>query len=295
MIAETVEWAAHRFGLERLGFLTLTFKDHVTDKREAQRRFHSLATHVLADRYDRRWLVVWERQASGRLHAHLLVVLPVDIRTGCDFEAFARQDYRSAPVALRREWKFWRDTAPRYGFGRTELLPVKSNKASFAAYVGKYLGKDLRASEDAGVRRYSVGAGLKVANQNHQSVHSTVIRKATGILAGELAQVVRCPATMDGMAAVFGRRWQYGFKDELLAICSALRRSEAEAFALARSVARRRDVLRIARERPWRRSSESSEVDREAIRRALRDARRPSEGCSVRSPVDRSLCSWVDG
>ena len=62
------------YGIERLGFLTLTFADHVTDAREAQRRFHSLATHVLNTRYRARWIRVLERHESGRIHYHLIVV-----------------------------------------------------------------------------------------------------------------------------------------------------------------------------------------------------------------------------
>ncbi len=87
--------------------------------REAARRFNSLNTHVIRARY-RRAIGVWERQASGRLHLHLVVVLDADIRSGFDFAAIAERDYRSANRSLRAEWAFWRVTAPKYGFGRTE-------------------------------------------------------------------------------------------------------------------------------------------------------------------------------
>src|SRR5260370_23230730 len=40
-----VEAAVGRWGLERTGFLTLTFADHVLEPKEAQRRLNSLATH----------------------------------------------------------------------------------------------------------------------------------------------------------------------------------------------------------------------------------------------------------
>ena len=36
-----------KHGLENLGFLTLTFKDHVVCVKEAQRRLNSLLTHVI--------------------------------------------------------------------------------------------------------------------------------------------------------------------------------------------------------------------------------------------------------
>ena len=64
---------AKQFGLERLGFLTLTFVENVYDIREANRRFNSLNTHVIKDRYERAIAVV-ERQERGAVHFHLLVV-----------------------------------------------------------------------------------------------------------------------------------------------------------------------------------------------------------------------------
>lgn len=144
---------AERFGIEHVGFLTLTFADHVLRMKEAQRRFHSLNTHVLLKRY-RRSICTWERQKSERLHAHLLVVTDADIKTGADFKAFERGEYRSANAALRSEWAFWRATAPAYGFGRTELLPIRSNAEAIARYVGKYIGKQLlhRKKHDKGSR-----------------------------------------------------------------------------------------------------------------------------------------------
>ena len=112
--------------------------------KEASKRFNSLASHVLNDRYVA-WLRVLERQKSGRIHYHLVVVLRSDIRSGVDFAAIASGDYRSAGPALREEWAFWRRTAPLYRFGRTELLPVVSSAEAISRYVGKYLGKHLDA------------------------------------------------------------------------------------------------------------------------------------------------------
>jgi len=143
ILAHEIIRLAADYGIKRLGFLTLTFADDVRDLAEANRRFHSLASHVIKGRYVR-GLVVPERQESGRLHFHLLIVLGADIRSGADFEAFKRRDYRSANAALRAEWRFWRETAPLYGFGRTELLPVKSTAEGIGRYVGKYISKHVR-------------------------------------------------------------------------------------------------------------------------------------------------------
>lgn len=164
-LAFNVRELCRKHGVERVGFLTLTFADHVICPKAAQRRFHSLKTHVLDVRYSS-WIRVFERQKSGRIHYHLLVVLKDDIRTGADFEAFERGDYRTANPLLRAEWAFWRKTAKAYGFGRTELLPVKSTADGIGAYVGKYIAKHIEArpESDKGVRLVSFSRGAGAAN-----------------------------------------------------------------------------------------------------------------------------------
>jgi hypothetical protein len=155
LVLETeIQGLARDYGLERLGFLTLTFPDHVTDIREAQRRFNSLNSNVLRKRYPERGVGIWERQKSHRVHFHLVVVLPGDIRTGFDFAGLEVRDYSSAGRLLKNEWNFWRKTARQYRFGRTELLPVKSTADGIARYVGKYLSKHIgnRLHGDKGAR-----------------------------------------------------------------------------------------------------------------------------------------------
>jgi hypothetical protein len=148
-----------KYGLDRIGFLTLTFALHILSYKQAQKYLHSLMTGVLKGRYVE-YIIVMERMKSGRIHYHLLVVLAQDIRTGFDFDAVKRGDYRSANGILRSEWAFWRKTAPLYGFGRTELMPIKSSAEGIARYVGKYIAKHIgnRLPEDKGARlvRYAI-------------------------------------------------------------------------------------------------------------------------------------------
>lgn len=164
-LAWNVQNLAEKWGLEKLGFLTLTFRDKVLDPHEAQRRFNSLKTNVLAKRYPA-VIRVWERTKAGRIHYHLLVVLDQDIRTGVDFKAIANGDYRSAGKVLRAEWAYWRKTAPNYGFGRTELLPVKSTAEGIARYVGKYISKHMSARDecDKGFRLVEYSRGARMAS-----------------------------------------------------------------------------------------------------------------------------------
>jgi hypothetical protein len=115
-------------------------------------------TGVIRRRYAE-YIIVMERMSSRRIHYHLLVVMAEDIRTGFDFAAVAEGRYSSASAYLRSEWAFWRRIAPKYGFGRTELLPVKKTAAGVVKYVGKYIAKHIgkRLREDKGARlvRYS--------------------------------------------------------------------------------------------------------------------------------------------
>jgi len=84
--ALNVENFSEKFGLNYLGFLTLTFADNVTNIREASRRFDNLRKCVLSVRY-KSYIRVIERTKKGRIHFHLLVALLEDIRTGFNFSS----------------------------------------------------------------------------------------------------------------------------------------------------------------------------------------------------------------
>jgi hypothetical protein len=217
-LAWNVQALAEKFSLERLGFLTLTFSDHVTDPREAQRRFHSLKTGVLSSRYENH-IWVWERQKNGRIHFHLLVVLSDDIRTGFDFDGIANHDYRTANKAIRDEWAFWRKTAKLYGFGRTELLPVRSTAEGIARYVGKYISKHVaqREERDKGFKLvgYSRGARMVSARFSFVTVGAAQWRAKVGLycrILGAMGSTPdRSPVEFEDIKRVKGPRW--AFKD----------------------------------------------------------------------------------
>ena len=148
--------------LGHVGFLTLTTPDNCTDSKEFQRRWNSFKTGFLSRSYwFHSYIGVYERQTRGAWHLHLVVILPYDIRSGCDFDQFERRNYRSAPAVLRQLWRDLRRVLPKYGFGRHELYPIKSNSEAMGRYVGKYVSKHLgsREVEDKGKR-------LVVSSQN---------------------------------------------------------------------------------------------------------------------------------
>jgi hypothetical protein len=217
MVAFEIECLIKEFGIERIGFFTLTFKDHITDLREAQKRFRSLRAHVIVKRYQRA-IGVWERHGSGRIHFHLVVVLDKDILTGADFTAFKRKDYRSANSALRAEWSFWRQTCPKYRFGRHELMPVKSNAEGLARYVGKYISKHVtqRLPEDKGARvvrfiGYKPGMRRACCRFSWNTDNGWLWRHKTAVFAGRHGLT-----DLEQMKKRFGRRWAYHLQKRII-------------------------------------------------------------------------------
>lgn len=220
ILKESVQKLADDYGIQNLGFLTLTFSEHITRPKEAQRRLNSLISNVIKPRYSE-YIGVMERQKSGRIHYHMLIVLGVDIRSGFDFSAIENHDYSSASPDLRSEWSFWRSTAPKYGFGRTELLPVKSNIEAMAKYVGKYIAKhcENRSYKDKGVRlvRYSSGARAGTTKFQFHSRGSQDWRRKVAIF----AQIVQEKhphkriKTLADLSDVLGKRWAYEHREDI--------------------------------------------------------------------------------
>jgi len=146
-----------RVGLNNIGFLTLTFKENVTEHKEATRRLKSLRKHFLTPNFGE-WMRVSERQKRGAWHFHILIDCGKDIRTGINFDQIygknGRPQYSSAQPFLRSLWSSLRSACKKYGFGRSELLPIQSNKEGISKYIGKYLSKHnvLRDEKDKGVR-----------------------------------------------------------------------------------------------------------------------------------------------
>ena len=239
---------ARHYGIERLGFFTLTFRDHVTDLREAQRRFRSLRAHVITKRYERA-IGVWERHRSGRIHFHLVVVVKDDIRSGADLPAFERKDYRSANMALRAEWSFWRSTCPKYGFGRHELLPVKSTAEGIARYVGKYISKHVtqRLKEDKGARvvrfiGYKPGDRTASCRFSWNSGNAWLWRQKLGAYAKRVGA-----SDMTALKRVYGPRWAYYLKEEILV--ESLEGVVFPSFTVAQRALVMGDRMLIARDR----------------------------------------------
>lgn len=219
-IRENVLGIVRRFGIARVGVLTLTFPDGLNNAREAQRRFSSLRTGVLASRYGG-YLRVFERCRTGAIHYHVLVPMPGDVRTGYQRPAHHRGRHQ-ANALLRQEWAFLRDALPRYGFGRCELEPIRGTPDQLAAYFAKSI-EDLdpvRALRDERVRVLEVSQALRTANSkiSFLSEGGKQWRRKVAALVDKLVEAGKLPsgAGIEALAKQFGPAWALKFRKELL-------------------------------------------------------------------------------
>lgn len=136
---------------------------------EASRRFDNLNRRILPALFEKA-VVVTERHKNGALHFHVVGIIRgrPDIRTGFDFQAFrkAREARDAGAVDLASEtrykiaasaqiraiWEDLRGKLPGYHFGRSELTPIEKTGEAVAAYVAKYVEKNIcaRSADDAG-------------------------------------------------------------------------------------------------------------------------------------------------
>lgn len=211
-----VESLCDKNGIERIGFLTLTYGDHVKDLKDAQRRFKSLQTHCLKKLF-KDWIVVIEFMGNGRVHYHLLLVCGENILTGFNFEEVKRKNYRSAGQYLRGLWKILRKDLPRYGFGRHELKPIRTCGKAVASYVAKYFSKGLanRLPEHKGMRLVRYSRGWRVAN-----CQFAWASPRAGLWRGKLAEFAkrRGIKSFQGFQDRFGPKWAYKLKDRVMSI-----------------------------------------------------------------------------
>lgn len=222
-----------KYGLDQIGFFTLTFADNVVDRKEAQRRFNSFAVGFIRDHVNG-YIAAVERQLRGAVHYHLVVALPFDIRSGFDFGAarkaaechragdregqrrWERLYFASANEQLRGWWRLVRQEAPKYGFGRCETLPVLSNEDGICYYVGGYVASEWqrRDGRDKGLRtlRYGLDKGVRRASQAFSWAKGAGKdwRDGCAVVAGFL---------MVRDLSVVGKRWAFELRREVGVAC----------------------------------------------------------------------------
>lgn len=215
---------------------TITVRDNITDRREFERRFKSLATNVFPELY-LDWLRVFERQQRGAWHVHVVVATKDDIRTGTDVVALNQllKDKRDRKISkaiyyfgikrlaspnLKAIWKEFRRLcglgefkARRkgrcYKFDACHLLPIISTAQALAVYVSKYISKGFehRRPEDKGMCLVGSTRNVsRVCNERFSWANGggKLHRLKLGILAKMFAI-----DSLDGFAEQFGYKWAY--------------------------------------------------------------------------------------
>jgi hypothetical protein len=223
------------WGRNRCLFFTVTDEDNLHPTQFARRWNNYLRRHgswILS------FIRVLEPQRRGNPHYHLLVAVEWDtLPDAFDWGAFdqcqsERRD--NGPTALFRElrlryrnssapqlvvmWALLRKVLPRYGLGRSELLPLRKSKEAVSEYIGKYLeaGLVIKKHSWKGCRRVEFDRRNKVgwlACTRVFAWHSpgaTAWRKRVGELGSALGV-----DSLDGIRRRLGSRWAYRLRESI--------------------------------------------------------------------------------
>jgi len=215
-----------RCGINHVGFLTLTFPDNVLDHSAALKRWNSLRTHFI-DEYFGEWMLVKERQSRGAIHYHILIEVPFDIRSGFNFDQVfppkgQRPDYSSASNELKRYWKLLRDNLPKYGFGRSELAPIRSNGEAMAKYVGKYVSKNVKGRKASKYDALDKGARMFAYSQSWARSNTKFGWNSPGAKewrrkVKKFAHFYNCNNEFQ-LSLLLGKQWAYRFYAEIMEV-----------------------------------------------------------------------------
>ena len=225
VLGENVHRFCSLYGLDNCGFLTLTFADNVKDHKEASRRFNSMNSNFLSSFYGE-WIWARERQKRGAWHYHLVIECKGDVRTGFDWDEYLawisdreqgkRRRLRTGNPFLRSLWDLNNRAVPSFGFGRVELLPIRSTADAVACYVGKYISKQIgqRPEEDKGVRLVSHSAGF-VAGTPKMSWNTDGAKQWRRNLALFAIHACCCDSYEDFLKKA-PRRWAYKYREDIM-------------------------------------------------------------------------------
>lgn len=237
------------FGIDNTGFFTITFPKSISgDNKEISRRFNNFNRRVLS-KYFGDWGWQKERQGktgtNGGWHYHILIDCGGDIRTGMDWDSYRldaeirknayllgkkykdikhlvdplqRNYVKSASPLLRELWKIISPkNVKKYGLGRCEIMPIKTNTEAASKYLGKYVSKHLdgRHEEDKGVRLsgYSKGFGKSSTKIAWVSPGGKLWRENKSILANHL----NC-RNQDELTAKLGKNFDFLFQELIVNI-----------------------------------------------------------------------------
>jgi len=219
VLEENVNRFVEQHGKDRVVVMTLTFPDHLTDSSEAAKRMNSLMSNFLREKVDS-YIIIRELSKSGSWHYHLLVAFQAPICLG--FRWKYAKNHKAIPVfktatrALKSFWRDIREAAPKYGFGRSEILPVRTGKG-LARYFGKaILQRALDPERFKGIRlvSYSRNFVKSVARFMWNNPYTRDYRRKVKRFATELLNITEKltdePPDVDWLSYLFPA-WFYRF------------------------------------------------------------------------------------
>jgi hypothetical protein len=200
-VTESVRLYVESHGVERCGFLTITVADDCTDAKEFQRRWNSWLTGIGRELFPSG---VWirQRQRRGAWHLHAVTDVGFDIRIGFPWEQVEIRHYAGVDQRLRDTWELLRNSAKSYGFGRTELLPIRATGGQAARYVGKYLAPGPEDIGEDRCRRFGAwGEKARVGTRFTMMSHRIWCSKVAWLLT---ALKLECS---EELTDLYGEKW----------------------------------------------------------------------------------------
>jgi hypothetical protein len=213
---ENIRLYIGKCGENNVGVLTITTPSECLTAREFQKKWHSFRTNVVKKLFATGMWVRERQQRTGNWHSHAVVDLGRDVKTGFPFDEVQRRRYLNVDPGLRDIWKQLRDKAEAYGFGRTELLPIKHSGKGCARYLTKYLSKSFVSEKIAGEERcrlFGVWGGVRFAYSQFDWVSSRVMRKRKAWLAATAGL-----NGVEGCRALYGPRWWFVIGEALMKV-----------------------------------------------------------------------------
>jgi hypothetical protein len=202
-LVTNVEHFIPAIGLQRAGFLTLTFPFSLASKREAERRFRSFASNFLRSHFGA-WVKVAGLHKRGGIHLHLVVDCLTDIGSGFNHASRRGGGPENANSELRRLRRLLRSSLARYGFGRQwSLTPVES-ASKVALYLGEQLGDVHRNPAARNFRVVSYSGDFPRVCSHKFSWARSEWRKLLAIVAPAFG----CP-DYGQLKHLLGRKWGY--------------------------------------------------------------------------------------
>lgn len=211
-----IYWYIRKFGENNVAILTPTVSDCLSAF-EFQKMWHSWLTNHLKKIFPTGMYTRERQPRSGNWHAHAVVNVGFDIKTGFPFDQVEKRFYANVDSRIREIWKELREAGAKYGFGRIELLPIKYGGAACANYVTKYIAKRQSSEKSEGeekCRLFGIWGKVRFVSSRFSWARSRIVRKRKAWLAAQFPEMGIVDD--DGFKKMLGNHWWFHVGAELM-------------------------------------------------------------------------------